>query len=300
MKKKKILITGCLGYVATAFINQYAAYYDIIGIDNNFIPDRVANLVSRGGKFYQKDLFDIGAIVNEADIVIHTAGITDVPQTLSQSKKEKDDEIIKVGVDGTREIIKNLNADAKIIFLSTHVIFEGLNTNHVITEVVTPHPLLAYSRSKYISELDLLQTKNYVILRLASVYGLPAFRWKIVANLFAKMTAVNGQIKVFGADCIKPLVGVYDVARVFDFVIKNDINRETYNVVNENLKVKEIAEICKAYRPDLKIDYTNDEVINNGYALSNEKLLKTGFQFKDNVNDSMRQMIASWRNRSNE
>ena len=62
---------------------------------------------------------------------------------------------------------------AKIIFPSTHVIFEGLKSTKLnITENEQPSTFLAYSSSKVNNEQQIIKSgKNYIILRLGSVYG---------------------------------------------------------------------------------------------------------------------------------
>ena len=300
MKKQKILITGVLGYIARGFCELYKNDYKIIGIDNNFIPDKVKWLVDNGIEYYHRDLFNIKDLLNDIDFVIHTAGITAVPTVKSQSNPTIDADIIKIGVDGTRELINNINDNCKIIFLSTHVIFEGLKTSESnITEGFEPCPELAYATSKAQSEKDLIYSnKKFTTLRLASVYGYnDCVRWKILPNLFSKMTAVDGKLKVFGnGNNIKPLVGVVDVCAAIDWLMQSDYNGHTFNIVNDHKTVKEIAEICNLYNPNLKIEFTSDEIPNLGYSLSNEKLLKTGFRFNQSLNNSIEEMINLWKN----
>ena len=49
----KILITGVLGYIGRELCELYKNSADeIIGIDNNFIPDKVAWLIENDIKFY--------------------------------------------------------------------------------------------------------------------------------------------------------------------------------------------------------------------------------------------------------
>jgi len=275
MIKQKLLITGVLGYIARGFCELYKNDYDIIGIDNNFIPDKVKWLTENGIKFYHRDLFNIKELLSTADIVLHTAGITAVPTVKSQSNPTIDAEIYKVGVEGTRQIIEHTSKECQIMFLSTHVVFESLSDSiSDITEVYPPCPELAYAKSKYQSEKDLLYSnKKFITLRLASVYGYnDCIRWKILPNLFSKMASVDNKLKVFGnGNNIKPLVGIEDVCgaiRWLQFSSRtHDHNGQIYNIVNDHKTVKELAEICKTYNPQLNIEFTNDEIPNLGYSL---------------------------------
>ena len=46
--------------------------------------------------------------------------------------------------------------------------------------------------------------------------------------------------------------------------------------------------------PKVNLEVTNDETPNKGYTLSNKKLLKTGFKFLYNIEDSIKEMIKQW------
>ena len=73
---------------------------------------------------------------------------------------------------------------------------------------------------------------------------------------------------------------------------KNDINSEMFNLTKETLTVKEVAEVCKKYNPEVALKETNDEVPNLGFSLSNKKLLDTGFEFLYNL-DQNKEMIQN-------
>jgi nucleoside-diphosphate-sugar epimerase len=244
-------------------------------------------------------LFNIEDLVQDADICIHLAGITDVAYTNTQSDPVKDAQIRKVGVEGTQNLIKILPAKCKIVFPSTHVVFEGFEKETFDIEENTPLcPVLAYSHTKHQNEIDLVASdKNYIILRLASVYGYnESMRVGIVGNLFAKMSSQNQPIKLFGGgENYKPCVGVRDVANCMIWFGENDYSREVFHLVNESYTVKQIAEICKKHNPATSITSTNDEIPNKGYTLSNKKLLSTGFQFSQNLDNEIEKMIKKWK-----
>ena len=75
---------------------------------------------------------------------------------------------------------------------------------------------------------------------------------------------------------------------------ENNIENEIYNLSKENLTVKNIALVCKKINPNLKIKITNDKIPNPGYSLSNKKLLKSGFKFLYNFENSAEEMITKW------
>ena len=158
----KILITGGLGYVGTQLCKLYipeTLENEIIVSDRRFLPERVKELKEWGFKYVQSDLLNIDKIkelVQDSDIVYHLGGITDVAYVKTEANEGKDKLIADVGVEGSRNIINNLSDTAKIIFPSTHVVYEGFDeTRFDLTEDVEPCPILTYSEGKVQTEKDL-------------------------------------------------------------------------------------------------------------------------------------------------
>ena len=304
--KKKIIITGGLGYIGTELCKLYSGvswHHEIIVIDNRFISERVNQLRNWNIEFIQGDILDENLVkkyCQDADIIHHLAGVTDVPRTKSEASTSHDQKIKEVGEKGTQNILDSMSDKCKIIFPSTHVVYEGINeikTN--IEENEITKPVLSYSSSKALNEDQLKKSgKNYVILRLGSVYGYStdSMRVDIMPNLFSKIASQNGTLKLFaGGRQIKSLVPLVDVARCFKFMEeKNEINTETFNLTKETLTVKEVAEICKKHNPKITLKETNDEVPNLGFSLSNKKLLNTGFEFLYNLDQNIKEMIQKW------
>ena len=252
--------------------------------------------------FFQGDILDkefLKSKISDADVVHHLAGITNVAYVKKESDKLRDEKIKKIAIDGTQNILDTVKNSTKIIFPSTHVIFEGLkNTKIDIKENEKPETFLAYSSSKVTNENQIKNSgKKYIILRLGSVYGYSgdSTRINIMPNLFSKIASQNGKIKLFsGGKQLKSLTPLVDVARCFKFMEENNINNEIFNLSKETVTVKSVAELCKKYNRNLQIESTSDEIPNLGYTLSNEKLLKIGFKFLYNLEESISQMIEMW------
>jgi nucleoside-diphosphate-sugar epimerase/dTDP-4-dehydrorhamnose 3,5-epimerase-like enzyme len=304
--KKKIVITGGLGYIGTELCKLYSGvswHHEIIVIDNRFFSERVNQIRNWNMKFIQGDILDKNLIkkyCKDANVVHHLAGITNVPKTKNETSLLQDEKIKEVGEKGTQNILDVISDDCKIIFPSTHVVYEGINEVKInIKENETTRPVLSYSQSKSINENQLKKSgKNYVILRLGSVYGYSAdsMRIDIMPNLFSKIASQDGTLKLFaGGRQIKSLVPLIDVARCFKFMEeKNEINSETFNLTKDTLTVKEVAEICKKYNPNIILKETNDEVPNLGFSLDNKKLKDTGFKFLYNLDRNIKEMIHKW------
>ena len=303
---KKIVITGGLGYIGTELCKIYSGISwnnEITVIDNRFISERVSQLRNWGINFIHGDILDkdlINKVLNNCDVVHHLAGITLVPRTSKESNEEANNKIRKVAIEGTQNVINAVPINCKIIFPSTHVVYEGTETSRKeIIENESVSPKLSYATSKFDNEEQIKKSgKKYVILRLGTVYGYSTdtTRLDIMPNLFSKIASQNGTIKLFaGGKQIKSLVPLIDVARCFKFMEENEkINSEIFHLTKETVTVKDVAEICKKNNSKITLRETNDEIPNLGYSLSNKKLLKTGFKFLYNLEESIKEMISKW------
>ncbi len=306
-----ILITGGLGYIGSELIKLYSGnpLFHLTIVDNNFLSEKVQNFNYSNIKFSNVDIRNkdsIAPLMADADIIFHLAGVTDVPRTESEQSQDINNLIFETGVTGTKNILETANKESKIIFPSTHVIYEGLeNIKKNIEENEEPKPKLTYSESKYQSELDIISSDlNYIIIRLGSVHGLSgdSTRLNIMPNLFSKLAAQNLDITLHGrGEQLKSLVSVKDVARCLKFTAENDdLNKEIYHCVSENIKVKDVAAICKKFVNELNINISDEEIPNAGYGLSSSKLLNTGFEFKFFLEESIREMIEAWGMKKND
>ncbi len=307
---KKIIITGGLGYIGTELCKIYSGYSwndEITVIDNRFISERVNQLRNWNINFVQGDILDKDLInyhCRDADVIHHLAGITKVPRVKSESDDQEDKQITLIAEKGTQNILDAISDKCKIIMPSTHVVYEGINQvkKDILEDEVTS-PVLSYAKSKDYNEKQLKKSgKNYVILRLGSVYGYSTdtMRIDIMPNLFSKITSQNGVLKLFsGGKQIKSLVPLIDVARCFKFVEeRTDINKELFNLTKDTVTVKDVANICKKYNPKTVLRETNDEIPNLGFSLSNNKIKKKGFKFLYNLDESIKEMIFKWSNQN--
>ena len=156
--KKKIIITGGLGYIGTELCKLYSGvswHHEIIVIDNRFISERVNQIRNWNMEFIQGDILNkdlVHKYCENADVVHHLAGVTDVPRTQSETSKAQDEKIIEVGEKGTQNILESISDKCKIIFPSTHVVYEGINeVKRNIMEEEQLKPVLSYSSSKAIN-----------------------------------------------------------------------------------------------------------------------------------------------------
>ena len=80
-------------------------------------------------EFVHGDILDkelVKKYFSDADVVHHLAGITSVPRTKSEASNIEDKKIRLVAEEGTKNILGVIDNKCKIIFPSTHVVYEGV------------------------------------------------------------------------------------------------------------------------------------------------------------------------------
>ena len=150
--RKKIIITGGLGYIGTELCKIYSGvswHHNIIVLDNRLISERVNQIRNWNMEFIHGDILDkdlVNKYFKNADVVHHLAGVTSVPRTKSESSKEQDEKIKLVAEQGTQNILNAISNECKLIFPSTHVVYEGISeVRKDIKEDEATQPDLSYS-----------------------------------------------------------------------------------------------------------------------------------------------------------
>jgi len=156
MTALKLLVTGCRGQLGSDLLKLPADEFNIIGVDlEDFdIRDKVS--------------VDRCFASHNPDIVLHTAAYTDVDGC------EKNRELAwDINVTGTSNLaVACREIEAKMVYYSTDYVFDGQKKSAYI-ESDQSAPKTVYGKSKLAGEESVMTTlDDYVILRIAWLYGL--------------------------------------------------------------------------------------------------------------------------------
>lgn len=167
----KILVTGSFGFVGKRLIEQIKKEHQVFSLDRENLSSSI---------FFKADITkkeELSAIPKDFDIIIHLAAILD----------ESSDDLFKVNVDGTKNLIEfakeNKNLKQFIFLSSVGVLGE---TKEPANEETMFNPVTNYERSKFHAE-EFVKSSSlpYTIIRPALIYG-PNQWWKSIIKIVKK------------------------------------------------------------------------------------------------------------------
>jgi len=291
----KILIVGGGGYVGSMLVPYLIEKGYQVGVIDLFIYGENTIDDHKNYKKIKGDIRDYKFLkdhIDNYDVIIHLACISNDPSfELNPSLgKSINFDSFEPLVDLSRK--RNVK---KFIFASSSSVY-GVKDKSNVIETDSTHPITDYSKFKLNCEKILLSYKNEnfcpFIIRPATVCGYSRRqRLDLIVNILTNFAFHKKVINVFGGDQLRPNIHIKDMIRVYEFFIKEDLDKMSGDIVNagiENNSVNELAEIVKK-NIDNKIEIkrvpTDD---NRSYHISSKKLIKDyNFQFNHTISDAV-------------
>lgn len=298
---EKILITGGAGYIGSTLtelllMNNYnvtvldVLMYDQISLlhacnnkNFNLIHDDVMNYV------VDKEF------MSQFDIIIPLAAI--VGASACDKQKHLATELNYLQI---KHIVDNLNNNQKLIMPNTNSQYG--HSDDIITEESPFNPLSHYAKTKCDAEHYILEHKNGICLRLATVFGSSSrMRTDLLVNDFVYKSIVDGYLVLFESHFKRNFIHVRDIAKTFLFAIENydEMNGDVFNVglSTANINKMELALKIKEYIPNLviKTDEFREDSDKRDYIVSNQKLENLGWKPEYNIGDGIRELINGYK-----
>lgn len=309
MKPKKILLTGCAGYVGGAFLLQAIQRgYQVRCIDRLvYGGQHISGLIYHPNvEFMYGDIRDqelINRALEGVDAVVHLAAIVgDLPCQVAPKST------VQINFKATRDLA--LAAKKKGV---ERFIFASTCSNYGITDPSIPadennklNPVSLYAESKIDCERFLMEIgdENFhtTALRFATAYGISfRTRFDLTVNSFAYEALKSDEIVVFAADLWRPYIHVSDMGCIMLTVIEVEAGKISNEIFNagcnkENYTKREVVMILKDLLPDLKTKFITKEDDTRSYRVDFTKIETTlGFKPLKTVRDGFIELIDSFR-----
>ena len=286
---KKVLIVGGAGYIGgyltDLFINKTdikVTVYDSLLYENRYL---------KNAEFIFGDIRDVnflGSIINNYDVIVWLAALVGDGACAIDTVLTEDINFLTV------KWLTDNYKNGTIIFMSTCSVY-GIN-NELIDETAPPAPLSAYATTKLEAERYIMENaSDYLIFRLGTLYGLgdvhSRLRLDLVVNILT-LKAVQGEsLTVFGGQQWRPILHVRDTAHAIEYCLENNI-KGIYNLSEQNVEIKKLAEAIAEYIPGTKIIYQNMKFEDlRNYRVKNDKILSKGWRPKLTLHNGIEEMI---------
>ncbi|CUS96943.1 SDR family oxidoreductase [Candidatus Kryptobacter tengchongensis] len=218
----KILLTGGSGFLGWNFCKTLRFKHEITAFYFQH------ELFLEKCQFFKIDIRNRNDVFEavrkfQPEVVVHTAAITSV-QLCDQDR----DLAYSVNVEGTKNLLDaSAELRAKFIYISTDLVYSG--DGSFFTEDTPPEPKSYYAQTKLEGEEIVKTYDNYIILRLALMYG-----WgNVFTNSFSDWLhtelRAKRKVKVFVDQFRTPIYAI-DAVMAIDELISKDIKKEIFNL----------------------------------------------------------------------
>jgi len=290
---KTILITGGLGHIGSALINNIK---DNIIVVDDFSSQRYCSLFNNKKRFKFIDKKFINLSLDEimdVDVVVHLAAITDASESFKKAKK-----VYKINVTETAKFFKNIynNTNVKLIVFPSSTSVYGKASEIMYENDININPQSPYAESKIEIEnvLKNLQRNShrkdigYIVFRFGTIFGIsPGMRFHTAINKFCYQAVFGKPLTVWieNYEHYRPYLGINDAVEVikWSFNVNSEMINNIYNVLSGNYKLSNIIEFLKN-EINIDVNFINTPLINqHSYFVNDDKIRNCGFLPKDNL-----------------
>ena len=304
IKRYRILITGVAGFIGSKLATELLNLgHDVTGVDVlKYDKSSINHLYSKKNfHFYKDDISkekNIKKFIKKKDIIIPLAGLVGAP--LCEKFKN---EAIKINLNAIKLIINNISAKQKIIYPTSNSGYGVGKKNAYCTEETPLNPISLYGRTKADAEKVVMQHKNSISFRLATVFGYSyRMRSDLLVNNFVKTALDRNKLEIFEPHFRRNYIHINDIVDAFVFSINNfeKLKSNTYNLglSSANITKLELAKKIKKYHKSLKIKIILGikDPDQRDYFVSNKKIEKKGFKAKIKLDEGIKELFKVFKN----
>jgi len=301
---KKILITGGAGYLGSVLSTELVRQgYNVTVIDLlKYEKNSLSHL------FYFKNFTLITADINKEevikkyikkfDFIIPLAALVGAPLCEKNKLLAK-----KTNVGSLKLILKYIKKSQKLIYPTTNSGYGIGQKNKYCDEESPLNPISLYGVTKLEAEKIVMQHKNSVAFRLATVFGFSyRMRTDLLVNNFVERAVKTKKLDIFEPHFRRNYVHIRDVVKAMLFAIKN-FDKLKNNIFNLGLSSANLTKINLAkkikshYKPvKIKIIKNRSDPDKRDYYVSNRKIEKYGFKASVTLDTGIKELISLFSN----
>lgn len=300
----KILITGGAGFIGSILCSELLNdNHKIIVIDKLIYGiSPIAHLLPhKNFKFIQGDIRNISdytTLIKQQDIIIPLAALVGAPickkyPKISYQTNEK----------AIKSLLEITSKKQKIIFLNSNSGYGAKIKQKIYNEDSPMNPNSIYGITKKNAEDMIVKNSNFIIFRLATVFGISyRMRDDVLVHNFVKTAIKKKKLDVYEPEFNRNFIHISDLVKAIKFSIENFeiLKGEIYNLglSKENISKYALAKkIAKKVKGVVikKINGPKDPDKRN-YIISNKKIEKKGFKTNYSLDKGIDDLIKFYSN----
>lgn len=302
----RILVTGGAGYIGSVLVPKLLARGHQVRVLDRLFWGAPHFADEPGVEIINADVRRMPeGVLDGIDAVDHLAGFSNDPT--SEASPAANWEMNAVATE-TIAMLCRVAGVRRLVFGSSCSLYDGLENDALLDETVAVRPRGAYATSKHYAEQALLAFAGPafepVILRQATVFGASErMRFDLVVNAFVKDALVRQRLVLHGGGRMwRPLVSVADLADAHVACLEApaaDVAGETFNVVQENYQVRDLAEavataLARLGRPVSLEDGPLPRIVRN-YRCDGSKLRgRLGVRFQTTAESAVAELVERY------
>ena len=283
---KKILITGAAGYIGSMLTTKLVELgFNVLAVDLlKYDKNSLSHLFYYNNfSFLKADITKptvVKKIIKNVDYIIPLAALVGAPLCEKYKAQAK-----KVNVSSIKLILRFIKKNQKIIYPTTNSGYGVGEKNKYCDENSPLRPISLYGVTKAEAERLILNHKNSICFRLATVFGFSyRMRTDLLVNNFVEKSVRKKILEIFEPNFRRNFIHIRDVSSAIIFAI-NNFNKLKNNVFNLGLSSANLTKLALAKK--IKKYYKNVKIViiknasdpdKRDYFVSNKKIEKSGFK----------------------
>ena len=285
---KRTLIIGSGGYIGSRLMKEIIA----TGVDINWFK--------RGKK--DVDFKDLTRdYYSEFDNIILLAGHSSVKMSEGNLNS-----CFNNNVRNFIDLLEKLD-NQKLIYASSSSVYGSVGGKTVNEKYFGFEPYNQYDISKHTADLYAQKSNvEYYALRFGTVNGYsPFLRSDVMINAMVNSALVDGHIKLYIKDTMRPILGINDLCRAITTIVEcQEDKRGLYNLASFNKTAEQIAyevanvmgvQVHEFEADPTQIKNTKNQTKAYNFSISTLKFRREfGFKFKDTVESLATELKDRW------
>jgi nucleoside-diphosphate-sugar epimerase len=293
---KKVLLLGGNGYIGNRIIEDYLNVYEITSVDTCWFNSPIVPTIEQDYNYLPPQFF------SNFDVVILLAAHSSVKMCEGSVSSAFNNNVTNF-----INLLSKLHPKQKLIYASSSSVYGDVGMDTVTESYNDFVPHNHYDITKHINDLYAPRFDvEYYGLRFGTVNGYsPIVRNDVMINSMVYNGKVNGEIKLYIKDIIRPILGIGDLSRAIKIIIDSDKdNRGIYNLASFNSTAEFIANGVSKVINIPVIEYKTDPTnITNAklqtkcynFSIDCSKFIKTfQFEFKETVESITEELVKNF------